>query len=166
MKLYLTLFALCSFLYGFTQTFPENASLPQETNEVGDPLNNGVDPNGAKQGAWFYVNTAGETTARQMFQDNELLSTEIRTSETSEWVSLYSMSSNQEQLTTVKNLILQTLGSTNLGASQAIVVYKSLEGEWAVHLFGTWTNPEAKADELLQILENQLIQNNFYAIIQ
>ena len=166
MKIYLTAFSLFLGMIGFSQSFPESTSLPPATNEFGDPLNNRIDANGSKQGFWYYINTFGQITARQYFEDNELRSTEIRISESEYWIPVNSDIANLEQWTNIKNVILETLGSNSLGASQLIAVFKTNEGTWAIQLFGAWDNPSGTSNAIRQLLENQTMQNNFYAIIQ
>jgi hypothetical protein len=168
MKYYFTLIGLVLYFSSTLQAqiFPESAYVNPQTNDLGDPISNGMDANGSLQGPWYYQTTDGQIRALQIFTDNELLSTSICLDDNQHWINLAEVNTNQAQVDALKNSIVAQFDAISLDNSKLIFIYKSEQGEWTIHLFGNYDHPTLVKSTILTFLNAQSIQNNFYGFIQ
>lgn len=72
----ITLLLFCS-MYSYGQQLISEASRVPTIDEFGDPLNNILDHNGARQGAWYYDGYDGELLLIEEYTDNILMSRQL-----------------------------------------------------------------------------------------
>ncbi len=101
---------------GFSQTLTEKSYVPPVLLDNGSPSTNIIDPNGAKQGMWYYSDYKGETCFSQRFEDHELIESFVKTGD--HWKSTNSFPSLNESKEVMKSEL-----------SAYFTTYKSTTGE-------------------------------------
>lgn len=74
--IFIALLLVCP-IFSFGQQLITEASRASEVDTNGDPQNNILDPNSARQGVWYYDSFDGELLLVEHYQDNILLSRQL-----------------------------------------------------------------------------------------
>lgn len=77
MKHYLLLALIAAPLFSFCQQVIAQGERAPQTNENGDPINNAIDPNGSRQGVWYYEDHSGELLLIENYLDNQLTDSKL-----------------------------------------------------------------------------------------
>jgi hypothetical protein len=77
MKLLSTVYLLVCPVFLFAQELISEASRLPITDSAGDPLNNILDPNGARQGTWYFDDFQGNLVMVETYQDNIRLTRQL-----------------------------------------------------------------------------------------
>ncbi len=70
MKLALTTLLFCFSIFLFGQEIIPEAARNPEINASGDPVTNIIDPDGARQGEWFYDDYTGKAFLKEVYLNN------------------------------------------------------------------------------------------------
>ena len=138
------------------EIIPEALSL-SKTNELGDPITNIVDADGAKQGEWFYQDNSGAPVLKQEYNNHTLISSSypiVQLDGSIEWEESEEWTLNPKP--GLENAIANSYGSFN--ANQQLILIFNSEGELIRYSpIGIWS--KAKANELEIVVRNYLNSN-------
>lgn len=101
MRSFLTIYLIAITGISFSQTPTEKSYVPPILQDNGSPSTNIIDPNGAKQGIWYYSDYTGETCFLQWFKDHELIESFVKTGD--HWKSTNSFPSLNESKEVMKS---------------------------------------------------------------
>lgn len=151
MKKQLLLF-LCLMLSPFiyAQNIIGQAAKEPTPNQNGDPVNNIIDPDGSRQGDWFYIDRQSRDVIKQTYQNNELKETFI--SINNEWVNVSDLKANES----IKNELLNVLKANEIEieSHQQIVITKD-KNKIQIYGLGQWSDEKFKncTEKLMVYLE-------------
>ena len=156
MKTLLTVLSIFIFWQIQAQNFIESSCKEPDYNSFGKPSHNLIDPNGAKQGDWFYVNNSGKTVLKAIYSDNVLQTTYYKDASNG-WKLIektnYGFNLNNDKLNVRLKEILGNSSDSSSNEKQLIVVCDNNEDSSLITFFlGDWNNKAL--EQTKQLIKN------------
>ena len=150
MKQYLLVCCLFLSTISLSQNIVDEAAKEPIRNQNGDPTTNIIDPNGSRQGDWFYVDHLGNDVIKQSFTNNTLQSTYVKMN--SEWVKV----SKLNHLDDLKDILRQE--GVEPSEKQQILITIDKNDAIQIHGLGSWN--ENQIEQSINIISKTLRKNS------
>ncbi|MBD3636856.1 MAG: hypothetical protein HUJ25_05885 [Crocinitomicaceae bacterium] len=133
----------------FSQEILDIAAKTPDYNQQGDPVNNITDPDGARQGDWYYVDSNNDAVVLKKFTDHSCVDTYFKLDD--KWISSKEFASNES----IENSVATELHNQGieLDANQQVLIILNESGQ-VVTLFtlGNWS--ESDSNIIRDIIQN------------
>lgn len=166
MKTIATTLLLFGCLFVHAQNFPSSSFVVPILNENGDPQTNIIDANGAKQGSWYFKDVEGRITFKQVFEENELISTSVKFDNSEQWSDLVGFTQNSLELDQLRTVLLNQLGTEIFDGENLITICKLFNGNLEINFFGNWSDPQNLEAIIVELISQYSFLNGSYVFVQ
>ena len=159
MKILIVLFCLATSLRAVSQEITDIAAKPSEIDQNGDPVTNVMDPDGMRQGNWFFLDTEGKDVVKKIYADNRCKGTFFKLN--NEWIEAVDFSTGNS----LRSELIGELNTQNvlLENDQQILIIFDRKGDFSyVALLGNWAEKSATAAKkvVVAFILEQTAQND------
>lgn len=160
MKLITTVFGCCclsAVLYA--QDILESTAKAPQFNEFGDPLTNIIDPNGARQGDWYFLDVDGQEIVLQRFTDHVCQQVLVAVEESPgmrEWVATGELLTSGAEVDEYRQTVIQIMNEqhVSLDGVRQLLLLAGDKKKFHVAFLGDWN--QADLQKLKKSIRSEL----------
>jgi hypothetical protein len=160
----LLLFFLCSYVGISAQELVTSSASPPLLNTVGDPITNIIDPDGMKQGIWFYTDINQVNLLRKHYSNN--LCTQTDYAVNGIWVNAVNFEQDPLKIANIKQqinaLLMAHQVNLQLTSNQQLAILLHANGSLhKIAFLGEWNSAQASQLEtqIQDVFSNQLLND-------